>query len=103
MNLTDLFFVLQILCVVGALPTYLASRRTPRTRRPAHGRYATLAVVLLVCSGGLAVMLLLLTGKPKAHDAVFALLPAVITVALSLLTLRRSLSAPPVRGQRLRT
>ena len=103
MNLTDLFFALQALCVVGALPTYLASRRTPRTRRPAHSGYATLAVVLLLCSGVLAALSLLLAGVPQPHDAVFALLPAVITVVLSALTLRRSLSAPPVRGQRLRT
>jgi hypothetical protein len=103
MDLTDALFVFQILCVVGALPTYLASRRTPRTRRPAHGGYATLAVVLLVCSGGLAALSLLLDGEPQAHDTVFALLPAAITVVLSALTLRRSLSTPPVRGQRLRT
>lgn len=103
MDLTDLLFAFQLFCVVGALPTYLVARRTPRTRRPAHSGYATLAVVLLVCSGVLALLSLLLSGKPEPHDAVFALLPAVITVVLSVLTLRRSLSAPPVRGQRLRT
>jgi hypothetical protein len=103
MKLSDLFFWLQILCVIGTLPTYLASRRTPRSRRPAHSGYATLAAVLLVCAAVLALLSLTVAGPPQVHDAVFVLLPAGITAVLAVLTLRRSLSAPPVRGQRLRT
>jgi drug/metabolite transporter (DMT)-like permease len=103
MNFADLFFALQILCVVVALPAYLASRRTPRTRRAAHKGYAALAIVLLVCAGVLAVLSLQHAGAQQIQDAVFDFLLPAITAVFSVLTLRRSLSAPPVRGQRLRT